>query len=163
MTNIFISHPSPFNQQQENFLSLLEAKFKANGLNPVNLGKANWNYTNPLKPIKKIMRDCKGAVIIGLERFHSYIGYEFENSEKATEFIHRRESTPWIHIEAGMAYQKGLPLLILREENVHPTGILDPLSSEYFIFKFDITAEQNKLSANLDAYIDSWVKDVINK
>ncbi|MGF7039719.1 hypothetical protein [Mucilaginibacter lappiensis] len=160
MTDIFISHPTPFNEQQEKFLVLLESKLANAQLNPVNLGKKNWSYRNPMKPIKDIMRTCKGAVIIGLERFHSYIGYEFEHSGREKEYVHRYESTPWIHIEAGMAYQKGLPLLILKEDRVHESGILDPISSDYFIFKFDIIKEQDGFSKELNMFIESWIDEI---
>ena len=53
--NVFISHPTPFNKNQENFLNLIELELKNHGLNPINLGKNNWNFKSPLKPIKKIM------------------------------------------------------------------------------------------------------------
>jgi hypothetical protein len=33
-------------------------------------------------------------------------------------------TTPWTHVEAGMAYGRGLPLLLLREPGVY-TGAFD--------------------------------------
>jgi hypothetical protein len=152
MINIFISHPTPHNRKQQRFLELIEAQLMSHGLNPTNLGKQNWNYKSPMKPISDLMRTCKGAIIIGLERYHSYIGYEKEKIES----IHRYVSTPWIHIEAGMAYQTGLPLLILKEKKLVAEGILDPNISEYFVFEFEIEKMQKELAANLKQVIASW-------
>ena len=103
------------------------------------------------------MSTCKAAVILGLERHHSYIGYERENSVDEKEHIHRFTSSPWIQIEAGMAYQAGLPLLILKEEKLHSEGILDSNSSDYFVFDVIIEKEVKKPSQELEQFIQSWV------
>lgn len=52
MKNVFISHPSPYNTKQEQFLQAVEKKLSLHDLNPVNLGKNNWNYKTPLEPMK---------------------------------------------------------------------------------------------------------------
>lgn len=36
--NVFISHPTPYNKYQEQFLNLIEVELKNSGLNPTNLG-----------------------------------------------------------------------------------------------------------------------------
>jgi hypothetical protein len=68
MINVFISHPTPYNKTQEKFLKLIENKLAEHDLNATNLGKNNWNYRKPLKPIKDLITKCKGAIIIGIER-----------------------------------------------------------------------------------------------
>src|SRR6476661_227933 len=147
--NVFISHPSPYNKYQEKFLSLIELQLKSYLLNPINLGKKNYNYRSPLKPIKDIMDTCVGAIIIGLERHHSFIGYEREYSITQNEQIHKYTSSPWIHIEAGMAYQAGLPILILKEDKLYKEGILDPQISDSFVFEFNLKKLHKELSADL--------------
>ncbi|MGV3598249.1 MAG: hypothetical protein ACO1PI_10305 [Bacteroidota bacterium] len=152
MINVFVSHPTPFNKHQEGFLNLIHEELKKYDLNPTNLGKSNWSFKSPLQPIKELMGTCKAAVIIGMERHHSYIGYE-KNSK---EIIHKFTSTPWNHIEAGMAYQAGLPLLILKEHKIYPEGILDPLISEYFVFEFDEKKHYKLLPNEIIEGIKSW-------
>lgn len=160
MTNVFISHPTPYNKEQTKFLALIEAELKKHELNPTNLGKNNWNFRSPLKPIKEIMETCAAAIIIGLERHHSYIGYDKEYSENSKEFIHKYSSSPWIQIEAGMAYQADLPLLILKEDKVYSEGILDPQISEYFVFVFELKQFQKELSPELQKLILNWVDHI---
>jgi hypothetical protein len=161
LTNVFISHPTPYNRYQEKFLTLIKEKLKQHHLNAVNLGQNNWNYKSPLKPIRDIMLTCKAAIIIGLERHHSFIGYEKEFTKDSKELIHKYTSTPWIQIEAGMAYQAELPLLILKEKKVFAEGILDPQISDYYVFEFEITKLYKKLSPELDQFILSWINGIL--
>ena len=158
MINVFISHPTPYNKQQENFLSLIELELKKHKLNPTNLGKNNWSFKSPLKPIKEIMDTCTAAIVIGLERHHSYIGYEKEFSKNSKELVHKYSSSPWIQIEAGMAYQADLPILILKETKVYGEGILDPQISDSYVFEFELEKLQKKLSPEIEQMILSWVK-----
>lgn len=158
--NVFISHPTPYNKYQKQFLNLIEIELKNNGLNPTNLGKNNWSFKSPMKPIKDIMDTCVAAIIIGLERHHSFIGYEKEFSKDSKELIHKYSSSPWIQIEAGMAFQANLPLLILKEDKVYAEGILDPQISDSFIFEFELQKMQKKLSPELTEIILSWVKHI---
>ncbi|CAM3692807.1 hypothetical protein MUGA111182_03525 [Mucilaginibacter galii] len=161
--NVFISHPTPYNKQQTVFLSLIDAELRKHGLNPINLGKNNWNFRSPLKPIKEIMDTCAAAIVIGLERHHSYIGYEKEFSKKSKEITHKYSSSPWIQIEAGMAYQAGLPILILKEEKVFGEGILDPQISDSFVFSFEIKQMQKQIAPELSEMILSWVIHIKQK
>lgn len=156
--NVFISHPTPYNKYQKIFLSLIESELKKHGLNPTNLGKNNWSFISPLKPIKEIMDTCIAAIVIGLERHHSFIGYEKEFSKGSKELIHKYSSSPWIQIEAGMAYQAGLPILVLKEDKVYGEGILDPQISDSFVFEFELKKLQKKISPELEEIICSWVK-----
>jgi hypothetical protein len=155
--NVFISHPTPYNKDQEAFLSLVDLELKKHGLNPINFGKNNWDFRSPLKPIKEVMNTCVAAIVIGLERHHSYIGYEKESSKSSKEIIHKFSSSPWIQIEAGMAYQAGLPILILKEDKVYGEGILDPQISDSFVFEFELKKVTKRLSSQLQELILSWV------
>ncbi|WP_350096920.1 hypothetical protein [Imperialibacter sp.] len=160
VVNVFISHPTPYNKYQEGFLSLIDLELKKHRLNPTNLGKNNWSFRSPLKPIKEIMDTCVAAIVIGLERHHSFIGYEKEFSKDAKEMIHKYSSSPWIQIEAGMAFQSGLPILILKESKVFGEGILDPQISDSFVFEFELKKLQKRLSPELEEIINSWVKHI---
>lgn len=157
LINVFISHPTPFNKHQADFLLLIESELRGHGLNPINLGKNNWSFKSPLKPIKEIMSTCVAAIVIGLERHHSYIGYEKEFSKSSKELIHKYSSSPWIQIEAGMAYYAGLPILILKEDKVYSEGILDPQISDSYIFEFELKKLQKEISPELKEIILSWV------
>ena len=163
MIDVFISHPTPCNKYQESFLKLIDQKLEKHGFNPTNLGKNNWNFKKPLKPIKELISKCKGAIVVGLERHHSFIGYEKEKAaskDDVKELVHKYSSTPWIQIEAGMAYQAGLPLLILKEKKIYPEGILDANNTDSYVFDFDIEKNWKKLSNEMEKIIESWINEI---
>lgn len=160
MINVFISHPTPYNKRQESFLSLLVSLLREYDLCPVNLGQNDWNFRSPLQPIREIMNTCKAAIIVGLERNHGYIGYEKEGSKDSKELIHKYTTSPWIQIEAGMAYQANLPLLILKEKKLFPEGILDPNIGEYYVFEFETEKACKNLPPEMKKIIQSWINYV---
>lgn len=57
-------------------------------------------------------------------------------------------TSPWAHIEAAMAFQSGLPILILRETGVLDDGILERGVTGLYLPEFD-------LDNPIDAYLDS--------
>lgn len=161
LVKVFISHPTPCNSQQKELLRLIHEQLDKHGLVPVNLGKNNWNYKKPLEPIRNLILECKGAIIVAIERHHNLIGYEREmasNRKDRQEFVHKYTSSPWIQIEGGMAYQAGVPLLILKEKKIYPEGILDPNNSDSYIFDFDIGKNCKQLSPEMEKIIESWIK-----
>ncbi len=44
----------------------------------------------------------------------------------ARRYRDRYLATEWVQIEGALAYQLGHPILVLREDLVHPAGLLDP-------------------------------------
>lgn len=158
--NVFISHPTPHNKYQEVFLSLIKSELEKHELYPINLGMNNWSFKSPLQPIKNLIDTCVAAIIIGLERHHCYIGYEKEFTKNSKEIIHKYTSSPWIQIEAGMAYQAGLPLLILKENKIYSEGIFDPQVSDSFVFDFELRKMQKELTPEIKEIILSWIKHI---
>lgn len=59
-----------------------------------------------------------------------------------------------------MAYQAGLPILILKEDKLHAEGILDPQISDSFVFEFELKKLQKELGTELKELILSWTKDI---
>jgi hypothetical protein len=57
-------------------------------------------------------------------------------------------TSPWSHIEPAMAYQIGLPILLLRESGVRVDGMLEPGTAGVYMPTFD-------LSVPLDTYFSS--------
>lgn len=103
--SVFLSVGNPHKVEQERFLLKLEGFLKRRKICPLTLGRTNYSPISPLNPVKELMEKYYGAIILGFERTHCLIGYDYEGSEKQLEFTHRYISTPWNQIEAGMAFQ----------------------------------------------------------
>ncbi|HTA98138.1 MAG TPA: hypothetical protein VK730_10915 [Solirubrobacteraceae bacterium] len=102
---------------------------KQRGLEPRTLGITDYDTDTPLKAIRRLMLESNGLVTVATARIHV---------DRATAMLRtvdgvlREEplvdcwlTTPWAHIEAAMAYQLGLPILIFREEAVLADGLLE--------------------------------------
>jgi hypothetical protein len=114
-----------------------------------------------MRAIREAMLLCNGAVIVGLARRFAPVTVDRFNSPKKVVQNRVFTSTPWNHLEAGMAYQLDLPLLILKEKAILPEGILDQALSEYLVFEFDPKTQASGLSKELKETIAAWTREVI--
>jgi hypothetical protein len=157
---VFLSVGAPHLPEQERFVGHLEASLRARGLTPWTLGRSNYDFRSPMRAIREAMDGCAGAVILGLGRRFHPLGIDRYGSDKATEKTEFWCSTPWSHLEAGMAYQLGLQLLILKDKGVLPEGILDQAVGEYLVFEFDLADECDGFSTELGETVGAWARAV---
>jgi len=68
--------------------------------------------------------------------------------------------TVWTHIEAAMAYQLELPLLILKEEKLVSEGMFDPGIHEWMIVRINPEDPEEIKRNPIKAFIDSWIEAV---
>ena len=127
--SIFLSYPKPCYSNQESFIKQLDSFLMNRGFNPRTLGVTDYDMDAPLKAIRRLMLECNGIITIAFRR--TYI--EKGTGKFRTDLTEVRETSlsdtwltsPWSQIEAAMAYQIGLPILILRENAVIEEGILE--------------------------------------
>jgi hypothetical protein len=157
---VFLSVGAPHLPEQEAFVRRLEASLRSRGLTPWTLGRANYDFRSPLRAIRESMEGCAGAVIVGLGRRFHPVGIDRYGSHEATEKVDFWCSTPWSHLEAGMAYQIGLPLLILKDRAILAEGILDQAVGEYLVYAFELERECKGFSKELRETIAAWSREV---
>jgi hypothetical protein len=138
MLPVFLSVTTPHTPGQEQLVRLLETALADVGLQSHTLGRNEWSFEAPLIPIRQMMLRCQGTVALALVRTLVTEGVDNPHGT-ARPFQRRYLATPWTHIETAMAFQLGQPILVLRQEEVEPEGILDPAGSGLFIrsFRFD--------------------------
>ncbi len=160
---VFLSVGAPHLPEQEAFVGSLEPSLRSRGLTPWTLGRANFDFRSPMRAIREAMDACAGAVILGLGRRFHPLGIDRYGSDKATEKNDFWCSTPWRHLEAGMAYQLGLPLLILKDKTILAEGILDQTVGEYLVFEFDLESECAGFSTELRETVAAWARAVLTQ
>jgi len=106
------------------------------------------------------MELCSGAVIVGLGRRYATVAFDRFGSTDQRRLTDVWSPTPWNQLEAGMAYQLHLPMLILKDRAIQAEGILDPAVGDYHVFEFDLAAEAQRLSRPLRDTIAAWGRDV---
>lgn len=83
----------------------------------------------PLKAIRRLILESNGLITIAFRRTYIKKGtgrFRTDIKDLTESSIDNKWLTsPWSQIEAAMAYQIGLPIIILRENGVLEEGILE--------------------------------------
>jgi len=97
------------------------------------VGKTDYPTKAPLLEVAVLARHCSGGVILGFSQFETVGGV----AKKGTP-VEKKEAgllrfpTPWNHLEAGILFSLGLPLLVFRDDGVSG-GIFDAGAADIFV------------------------------
>ena len=124
-TSIFLSYPKPYTETQQKFVFKLVEYLQLRGYEPRTLGVTDYDMDAPLKAIRRLMLESNGLITIAFRRILIRDGQSKPDTEDAYAIHQNWLTSPWSHIEPAMAFQIGLPVLILREAGVLEDGILE--------------------------------------
>ena len=68
MTKVFISKGSAATHKQRAFVDAVLEMLDTVGMSARIMGENEWSHEQPLKAIRKIMKECDGAVVIAFTR-----------------------------------------------------------------------------------------------
>lgn len=157
MVDVFLSMPTwvppacePGREAFRRQLGLLDFQ-------PRTLGATDFGRTSPLDEVIRLMDACRGAIVLG------YPQLLVESGRLKGQPLPRPLALPteWNHIEAGLAYARGLPLLVLRDPSVE-RGIFDRGATKAFLYDVDLGDPAWPLKADVVGALRQWRKDVID-
>ena len=127
---VFLSRPTPHLVAQEKFLAQFCDALSQRGFDPITMGPgSSYDFDAPLVGIRRLLTHCCGLVSIAFRRTHAsdVVKYPLADIPGAME---RNDANVWFtspycQIEPAMAFQLGLPILILREQGVLAEGVLE--------------------------------------
>jgi len=155
MQEIFVSRPSTIKPEYEpglqRFLSLLHS----HELNPRTLGTTDYPQSSPLDEVIRIMDQCVGSIILGYPQITVTNGSILNTPIDKAIIL----PTEWNHIEAALAYNKKLPLLIIHDIGVQ-RGIFDRGTLNGFLHEIDLTDSAWCLTESVIGALKTW-KDKI--
>ena len=157
---IYLSITMPHLLRQEEFIANLEKALKQNRMEPKTLGRSEWSFEAPLIPIRKLIDECNGTIVIAMARTIVKEGIEYINGPHQQKFFDRYYSTVWIQIEAAMAFQVNHPILVLKEDVVNPEGVLDPANSGLFVRTFSLSGENTQIPGDILNVLPAFRKRV---
>ncbi len=160
MRDIFISKPTyiapEFKKGLESFLTLI----KTYDLNPRTLGVSDHPTESPLDEVIEILNQCVGVIILGYPQIIVKSGTLEGNSiDSKTPII---LATEWNHIEAGIAYAKKLPLLVIHHTRVS-RGIFDRGAFNKFLHEVDMSNNSWSSDESIIGAIAAWRKRLLEK
>lgn len=122
---VFLSVSKPYTEEQVKFLANFEKFMDNQGFQPRTVGRSDYFIDEPLAGCRMVLLESYGLVTVAFRRYYVAEGWENYGCQDEQKSIGDTYLTsPWCHIEAAMAYQLGLPILIFREEGVSTRGLL---------------------------------------
>jgi len=156
MKNIFVSRPTwvdpKFQKGLDGFLRVLTGL----ELQPRTIGTTDYPSKAPLDEVIKLMELCSGAIILGYPQIVATAGYMKDKPISSDVVL----PTEWNHIEAGLAYARGIPLLVIHHPGI-TRGIFDRGAIAKFIYEVDFADSAWPLRPEVQGAIGNWKKDVL--
>ncbi|WGF84237.1 hypothetical protein [Lactiplantibacillus plantarum] len=161
--SVFLSYPRPVNENQDNFIKNLKRYLQTIELEPRTLGITDYDYSVPLQTIRSLMYECNGLLNVSFRRYKIDKGTKLSKDQVDKDDLNGKWFTsPYSQIEPAMAFQMGLPILIIREKDVIPDGMLELGAMANFIPEVDLDNTSMNFFETEEAHavIDSWKTDV---
>lgn len=164
--SIFLSYPKPHFRAQDIFINKITSYLSTRGFEPKTLGVTEYDMDAPLKAIRRLMLESNGLITIAFKRSYIRNGSFKHNADvpdiSPTDISDTWTTSPYCQIEPAMAYQIGLPILILRENGVYPDGLLEKGAVGTYMPEFSL--ENNNVdylaSQEWNALIGKWEAQV---
>ena len=149
--HIFVSRPTWVSPEFDAGLEVFLTLMKNMGLTPRTLGSTDYPSKAPLDEVIEIMDECKGAIILGYPQLFISEGkikdYEIESTLTLP--------TEWNHIEAALAYSKGIPLIMFHHKGVS-RGVFDRGVMNAFVHEVDFESPAWSMDPALNGAIQKW-------
>jgi hypothetical protein len=168
--SVFLSYPKPCFHNQQQFIEGITEHLHSRGFEPRTLGVTDYDMDAPLKAIRRLMLESNGLITVAFRRTYVEKGtarYRTDIDQLEPYSIDGRWLTsPWAQIEPAMAYQLGLPILVLRETGVQAEGILERGVVGLYMPEFDLenpiddyfnSAEWNDMIGRWEGYVRAVV------
>lgn len=169
--SIFLSYPKPAFARQDEFVGRVTHHLEERGFAPRTLGVTDYDMDAPLTAIRRLMLDSNGLITLAFRRTYVESGAARAGTDidgfEASRIDGTWLTTPWAHIEPAMAYQLGLPILLLREKGVSADGIHERGVAGLYLPEFDLDNPQDEYfkSPQWNDVIGKWggyVRAVVN-
>lgn len=144
---VFLSYATPYNNLQSIFLNTIIEEIREQLLFPRTLGRSDQYVETPLTSIRRMMLSSYGLIAVAFRRAFVPKAISRPDSPQEQTFENFWLSSPYLQIEPSMAYQAGLPVMILVENGVSMNGtfggILELGAGPFNIVQFNLTNEQS--------------------
>lgn len=153
---IFLSRPTWVPPECSAGLEAFTGLLVTLDLTPRTLGVSDYPSKAPLDHVIELLRTCAGAIILGIPQIVVNDGsLKGEPLEPGISL-----ATEWNHIEGGLAYALGIPLLVIHDNTVR-RGIFDRGASNTFLYSTDFANSSWPLHPDIAGGLKRWREDVL--
>ncbi|WP_423801734.1 hypothetical protein [Neobacillus sp. SAB-20_R2A] len=129
---VFLSRPNTLNAAQEAFMRRLIFEIRKELLFPRTLPRNEQYPETVLENIRRVINSSYGLIATDLKQLE--VDVLGTNTGRFPTPIREWLGSEFLQIEPSMAYQRGLPLLLIRETGVQQTGLWSPGIAPFLIF-----------------------------
>ncbi len=153
---IFLSRPTWIPPQYQAGVSTFLTQLENLGLDARTLGVSDHPSKIPLDEVIEILQSCRGAIVLGVPQLE--IQQALLKGKAIAEPLVL--GTEWNHLEAGLAYAAGLPLLVIHHHTV-TRGIFDRGVLNAFLHAVDLASNNWSMQPQLNGAIKRWKDNCI--
>jgi len=117
--NVFISRPGVLDTRQQLFLDSVKDILVLNEYRPIELVRGKYDKKNVVGSLVSEVEKCSAMIAFGFRSTHIIEGV-YRYSTEDTRIINGEYlSTPWNHVEVGIAMSQKKPVLMLVDEGIN--------------------------------------------
>lgn len=154
--DVFVSRPTWVQESFRKGLDVFLTRLRDLNLVPHTLGATDYPTRSPLDEVIHLLDRCRGAVILGYPQIEVAAGTLRDRRIQAAMHL----PTEWNHIEAGLAYARHLPLLVIHHPGI-VRGIFDRGALNSFLFARDLRDPTWAVGEDISGAIRSWRDNVL--
>ncbi len=147
---VYVSKPGCLDAHQEKIVALICGWLESHGLRTSTLERSDYPATSVLAELRRRMSGCAGAIVFGFAELRISDGLWRPGTADEAKVTGRAWSTPWNHVEAGMAAMINLPLLLVAEPDV-TNGVFEPSLAGHNVYR--MTMPPDRLSPDLKSWL----------
>jgi hypothetical protein len=156
MINVFVSRPTWVSNVYVRGLQGFLLRLTDYIMQPRTLGASDYPNRAPLDEVINLLDQCEGAVILGYPQIEIRDG--MIKGQPVSGVVHL--ATEWNHIEAGLAYARGLPLLVIHHVGVC-RGIFDRGATNTFLYEKDLSDPAWSVTPEISGALNKWREQVV--
>lgn len=159
----FLSHPNRLNSTQQLFVDTIIKQIRKALLFPRTLPLTEQYPETPLTNIRRMISSSFGFVALNLKQREVTVIQNNLNQPQQPSLT-TWEGSPFAQIEPAMAYQLGLPILLIIEKGVEQNGIWSFGIGPFLILEWDSTQPVENFFKRTDCQeiFQNWIGHVRN-
>ena len=139
-----LSKPGVLDNQQRQFIDSISSMLEKQNMVYEALERSEYPKFGTLAEVRRLISGCSGIIVFGFHQLMVLDGVWRSGTGEETLVRDVQLSTPWNHIEAGMATMRGLPILLICQDGV-AGGVFD-LDNDGHVYRVQLPADENSPS-----------------
>jgi uncharacterized protein YjbI with pentapeptide repeats len=159
---VFISRLGALDARQRLLLNSVRDIVEQSDLSLHELKRDMYDATNVLSNLSDKISSCSAMIVFGFKSTHVIDGVFRYNTEDACTITNVFMATPWNHIEVGMAVMKGIPVLLLVDDDINDGVFQDTINDE-MLMKMPIKDCLDEKKMNVASWLESVTRQPQDK